>query len=174
MTTNHPEKLDEALIRPGRVDHQVAFTNATQKQVRELFERMYTSELPKMVTKLMLSPDSSFSHSTATTTSHAFTANSLSFKRHNPSILTPPPTPSLNVKAKGGIRVETDSNSEDLSYLAGEFAEKVPDGLFSPAEIQGFLLRRKTDPRKAVLEVEAWVEGMKEQKRMGTKLVSVQ
>lgn len=22
MTTNHPEKLDEALIRPGRVDHQ--------------------------------------------------------------------------------------------------------------------------------------------------------
>jgi chaperone BCS1 len=28
-TTNHPEKLDEALIRPGRVDYQVAFGNAT-------------------------------------------------------------------------------------------------------------------------------------------------
>ncbi|KAH7310358.1 BCS1 N terminal-domain-containing protein [Rhexocercosporidium sp. MPI-PUGE-AT-0058] len=56
MTTNHPEKLDEALIRPGRVDHQVAFGNATQTQIKELFERMYTNDLPR--TKLVISSPS--------------------------------------------------------------------------------------------------------------------
>ena len=46
MTTNHVEKLDDALIRPGRVDLQVEFTNATQPQIQALFVRMYqlTSE----------------------------------------------------------------------------------------------------------------------------------
>jgi chaperone BCS1 len=39
MTTNVPESLDEALIRPGRVDLQVGFTNATREQARELFIR---------------------------------------------------------------------------------------------------------------------------------------
>lgn len=36
MTTNKPEALDDALIRPGRVDLQVAFTNATQGQALSL------------------------------------------------------------------------------------------------------------------------------------------
>ncbi|KEQ86374.1 P-loop containing nucleoside triphosphate hydrolase protein [Aureobasidium pullulans EXF-150] len=41
MTTNHPEKLDPALIRAGRVDMQIAFTNATSSQIKSLFLRMY-------------------------------------------------------------------------------------------------------------------------------------
>ena len=41
MTTNKPESLDDALIRPGRVDLQVAFQNATSEQAGELFRRMY-------------------------------------------------------------------------------------------------------------------------------------
>lgn len=42
MTTNTPEQLDAALIRPGRVDLQVAFTLATQGQIHETFMRMYS------------------------------------------------------------------------------------------------------------------------------------
>ena len=42
MTTNTPENLDAALIRPGRVDLQVAFTLATQEQIHETFVRMYS------------------------------------------------------------------------------------------------------------------------------------
>ena len=41
MTTNHPEKLDAALVRPGRVDRKVGFRLAMREEVRELFVRMY-------------------------------------------------------------------------------------------------------------------------------------
>jgi mitochondrial chaperone BCS1 len=45
---------------------------------------------------------------------------------------------------------------------------------FSPAEIQGFFLKRKKDPRRAVDDVGQWVKGMVEIKKKGTKLVKVQ
>ena len=41
MTTNHPDRLDEALVRPGRVDMQVKFGLATQVQVYDIFVRMF-------------------------------------------------------------------------------------------------------------------------------------
>ena len=41
MTTNHPEKLDPALIRPGRVDFKQCIDNASEYQVREMFLRFY-------------------------------------------------------------------------------------------------------------------------------------
>lgn len=44
MTTNCPEKLDEALIRPGRIDMKIAFTKATRSQLTELFVRMYSPD----------------------------------------------------------------------------------------------------------------------------------
>ena len=41
MTTNHPERLDPALLRPGRVDYKVMVNNATESQVRRMFLRFY-------------------------------------------------------------------------------------------------------------------------------------
>jgi len=41
MTTNHPEKLDPALIRPGRVDVKEYFGYATRFQTKEMFLRFY-------------------------------------------------------------------------------------------------------------------------------------
>ncbi|KAI0926374.1 hypothetical protein AcV5_008856 [Taiwanofungus camphoratus] len=41
MTTNHPEQLDPALIRPGRVDLSLLIDDATPEQARRLFERFY-------------------------------------------------------------------------------------------------------------------------------------
>ncbi|OSD01560.1 hypothetical protein PYCCODRAFT_485041 [Trametes coccinea BRFM310] len=41
MTTNHPERLDPALIRPGRVDLAVLIDDASPRQARRLFERFY-------------------------------------------------------------------------------------------------------------------------------------
>jgi chaperone BCS1 len=44
MTTNHREKLDKALIRPGRIDCQTYFGYASQHQMIEMFRRFYPGE----------------------------------------------------------------------------------------------------------------------------------
>lgn len=41
MTTNHPDKLDSALIRPGRVDYTVDFVNADPTVVASMFNAFF-------------------------------------------------------------------------------------------------------------------------------------
>lgn len=41
MTTNHIERLDPALIRPGRADMKLLLDNASAEQARRLFERFF-------------------------------------------------------------------------------------------------------------------------------------
>lgn len=41
LTTNHIERLDEALVRPGRVDMTVRLDNATVWQIDKLWDRFY-------------------------------------------------------------------------------------------------------------------------------------
>ncbi|KAF2993395.1 hypothetical protein E8E13_000960 [Curvularia kusanoi] len=41
LTTNHVERLDEALIRPGRVDMTVRLGEATRHQIEQLWDRFY-------------------------------------------------------------------------------------------------------------------------------------
>src|SRR5258708_37718796 len=44
LTTNHIEKLDPALIRPGRVDLACLVDDASPSQAKRLFTRFYDSE----------------------------------------------------------------------------------------------------------------------------------
>jgi mitochondrial chaperone BCS1 len=41
LTTNHPQRLDPALIRPGRVDRKIELGHATPDQARRLFRWFY-------------------------------------------------------------------------------------------------------------------------------------
>ena len=41
MTTNHVEKLDPALIRPGRVDSSLEFKKCEKKEIVEFFDYFF-------------------------------------------------------------------------------------------------------------------------------------
>ncbi len=41
MTTNHREKLDPALLRPGRADMHVELNLASEKQMKGLFSKFF-------------------------------------------------------------------------------------------------------------------------------------
>ncbi|KAH8697638.1 P-loop containing nucleoside triphosphate hydrolase protein [Talaromyces proteolyticus] len=45
MTTNRPEDLDRALVRPGRVDTKVYLGNINRKSTEEMFLRMFSPDL---------------------------------------------------------------------------------------------------------------------------------
>ena len=83
MTTNHPEKLDPALVRPGRVDLHAKFKLATKAQVEQMFLKFFSTE-------------------------------------------------------------------EDVETLAKKFADLIEAGKHSMAQIQGYLMNFRRNPRDAV------------------------
>merc|ERR1712072_800757 len=135
MTTNHPDQLDAALVRPGRVDRKVEFRLALKDQIQELFVRMYAAS--------EIAPQS-----TLGVNGSAAAKDSRKVDQGN---------------AKASI--ESDDESElssisraELEDLAASFATHVPDDTFTPAEVQNLLMRHKKAPRTAVESVEAWTK----------------
>ena len=53
MTTNYKEKLDTALIRPGRIDYELEFTYADKFQFKKMFERFYPNAGKSEMTELL-------------------------------------------------------------------------------------------------------------------------
>lgn len=61
-------------------------------------------------------------------------------------------------------------NSDEVKELAKQFGESIPDGDFSPADLQDYLLVHKKDPRGAVSDLEQWIENhYKERERKETE-----
>ena len=48
LTTNHVEKLDAALIRPGRIDVNHCFTRMSRSDVRDAYNLWFRDELPSL------------------------------------------------------------------------------------------------------------------------------
>ncbi|KAJ9114791.1 hypothetical protein QFC24_007110 [Naganishia onofrii] len=133
MTTNHIEKLDHALIRPGRADIHVEFKNASKAICRDLFKVFYpvTGEFP---VKYARSSDVPLSFS------------------------------AVNEKEAGQL------TEKDIGSLADAFMTALPEGEFSPAQIQGTRLPlsclgyKKVYPGEAVDAVPAWIEEKRKEK----------
>ena len=100
MTSNKPEVLDEALVRPGRVDLKIKFEHASKEQIHDLFLHMY------------------------------------SWKDNERS-----------------ARYDTSL----IPDLAKMFAERVPAGKLTPAQLQQYVLMHRIRPQEAVDGVEEWI-----------------
>ncbi|RDI84475.1 hypothetical protein Vi05172_g5528 [Venturia inaequalis] len=153
MTTNHPEKLDPALLRPGRVDMQIAFTLATKHQIREIFSKMYhSSDQPADSASLM-------QEKTPLINGHAHAnGDTKGINGFTGSNSTSPSSSATGHYSK-----------DDIKRLAYEFAEIVPEEKFSPAEVQSFLITMKKDPQRAMDEVEKWRDELVEAKERSRK-----
>ena len=90
LTTNHPEKLDKALMRPGRIDLMLEFPLPETQELVNIFRWMYSD-------------------------------------------------------------IE-----EGVDAMAEDFASRLPEKIFSHAEIQGFLISHKDAPRAALRAVKQW------------------
>lgn len=162
MTTNHVEKLDPALLRPGRVDMKIGFGYASEADIKELFTSIYGAKDNDIARR-----GAPAIHSNGT----------------NGSVKLPTTTIVGNPKANGEIvqnseesngKVEKGKKEElqrlvslrsRLTDLASEFGAVIPSGEFTAAEIQGYLLNYKETPELAIKGATEWVQTAREKKR---------
>jgi ATP-dependent 26S proteasome regulatory subunit len=53
MTTNHPEHLDKALLRPGRIDLNLNLGRLTKEDVNNLYKLWFETDIPKKIFSLI-------------------------------------------------------------------------------------------------------------------------
>jgi chaperone BCS1 len=58
MTTNKPQELDKALIRPGRIDYNIHFTLATHKDIKDIIEFYWDQKIDNILDSI----DNKLSH----------------------------------------------------------------------------------------------------------------
>ncbi|MCJ1236697.1 hypothetical protein MMC14_004679 [Varicellaria rhodocarpa] len=157
MTTNHIEKLDPALLRPGRVDMTIGFGFAETHTIRGLFKAIYVSleaDKPKKRHEMNGTPPI---HEKSKSTSSVGTKTS-------PASLDSSTDPT-RYRYHG-------KSDEEIDVLATEFSNRMPSGEFTPAEIQGYLLKYKRDPEAAIEKIEEWMDSTRlegEKRKLGEK-----
>ena len=160
-TTNRYEALDAALRRPGRMDVHVEFNLASQYQVGKLFERFYhptprTSATQRSPSKDTTSKDED-SDRKVSDSGYGTPAESETEKLIDVELPTGVQEQSLATIARRRKR-DVKVSPEELEVLVGRFRELVPEGEFSMAALQGYLLTHKNQPRRAVECAGKWVE----------------
>jgi chaperone BCS1 len=158
MTTNHIERLESALIRPGRVDVRRYLGPASREQARQMFLSFYR-DLPMQLAL----------HQTAAAGGQAAPepaqqkewpqqqsgAAAAAAGEEREALLA---GRSLSLKAASASFKESADQEAALLDLADAFASKLPNQLgFSTAQLQAFLMSHRLAPTAAVAQVEQWL-----------------
>ncbi|KAM0313543.1 hypothetical protein ACHAO8_005347 [Botrytis cinerea] len=172
MTTNHIEKLDEALIRPGRVDMTVHFDLATKENMEQIFRSIYATlegDYPELKSSESGSSDGgSVKSESARGRSPGSEVPVSKRGMHKKKPRSPSKERRIQAELDRIIAAEEEQrkleDEERIAKLAKLFSEKVPEAKFSPAEIQGYLLKHKRNAENAVEGAEKWVKEREEEK----------
>ncbi|KAF3019676.1 hypothetical protein E8E14_003961 [Neopestalotiopsis sp. 37M] len=121
MTTNHVDKLDKALIRPGRIDMMVEFGRADEDMSAAIFRAVFAR----------LEGDVDTTRKDAALALEEMSSEARRMRDEEVA----------REQAKQAARIDA---------MSHEFAKHIPTHEFSPAELQGHLLRYKRDPRAAI------------------------
>ncbi|KAJ7601304.1 hypothetical protein FB45DRAFT_396501 [Roridomyces roridus] len=191
-TTNHLEKLDPALSRPGRMDVWVEFKNASRWQAEALFRNFFPSAEDEEADDIPLDEEpTSAGASTASlwstmgsvaSSSRGSSGSGTGSEKGKESSRSPPPPPMpmpmtmpqfgssneaylpppVAAEIAAAQHTARPLDARTLAALAKRFADAVPEGEFSVAALQGYLLKNKSRPEAASNEAAAWVVSERE------------
>lgn len=194
-TTNHLERLDPALSRPGRMDVWIEFRNASKWQAEALFRNFFPSVSPEdeagvngddiildpgelegieipTEPPVPLTPHSTGGSSSSSfwpspsTSSVSLTSSSASSEKPKRAKLSPgdfgaknaaympPPVEDHIADARHSAKP---LDPMTLARLAKQFADSIPEEVFSVASLQGYLLKNKSQPEAAARDAAEWV-----------------